>query len=190
MRWVVAVWVLAAKTLAGLCVASTAVGQEPATFVLGVTQGSSLTNTVQTIEGGGYELSDGTPVSFVRWYHTDWVDVRIDMLTQLSDNFGILWGGSTGERGQKFNIDPSIKLGVIAQQQPTQNSTISLSVTTILGGQLAEFPCVADYGDIGGKQPVNCRLAASFLAPNETLKYLLNAAPSRLNISLSYSASF
>ncbi len=31
----------------------------------------------------------------------------------------------------------------------------------------------ADYGDIGGVQRVNCRLAATELEPKETLKYLL-----------------
>jgi hypothetical protein len=188
--WGFAARVMLAALFCGIATATTASGQEPATFVLGISQGSSLTQTVQNLEGGGYELADGTKVTFVKWYHTDWVDVRVDMLTQLSDSFGILWGASTGEHGEKFSIDPGLKLGVIAQQKPLPNSTLSLSVSTILGGRLTELPCEADYGDIGGVQTVNCRLAASVLAPKDTLKYLLNMEPNRLNISLSYSASF
>jgi hypothetical protein len=177
-------------TLAVLFGVTPARAQEPATYLLDINQGSGLTLAVQSLENGSYELSDGTKVSFVQWYHTDWVDVRIDMLTQLSDNFGILWGVSTGERGEKFSIEPSLKLGMIAQAQPRPNSTLSLSVTTTLFGRLTEYPCQADYGDIGGMQTVNCRLAASMLAPKDTLQYLLNAEPDRLSISLSYSAHF
>ena len=179
-----------AATFAGLCGANSVSAQQPASYLLDINQGSSLTQTVQNLENGGYELSDGTKVSFAKWYHSDWVDVRIDMLTQLSDNFGILWGASTGEQGEKFRIDPSLKLGVISQAEPTPSSTLSLSVSTIIGGRLTEYPCQADYGDIGGVQTVNCRLAASTLAPKDTLQYLLGADPNRFNISLSYAGRF
>lgn len=36
---------------------------------------------------------------------------------------------------------------------------------------LTERACTADCGDIGGIQRVNCRLAASALLPEETLRY-------------------
>lgn len=176
--------------LAGLFAATPTRAQEIATYILDINQGSGLTQIVQSLEGDSYELADGTKVSFLKWYHTDWIDLRIDMLTQLSDNFGILWGASTGEWGEKFNIEPSLKLGVIAQTQPRPNSTLSLSVSTIIGGRLTEYPCQADYGAIGGTQTVNCRLAASELAPRDTLQYLLNTEPNRLSISVSYSARF
>ena len=73
---------------------------------------------------------------------------------------------------------------------PSLITTLSLTVSGIFGGRLTESPCEADYGDIGGIQTVNCRLAASVLAPEETLKYLMNAAPNRLSLSLSFSGSF
>ena len=66
----------------------------------------------------------------------------------------------------------------------------ALTVRGIAWGDLNEQPCEGDYGDIGGVQTVNCRLAATFLAPEETLQYLAHAEPNRLHISLSYSASF
>ena len=47
----------------------------------------------------------------------------------------------------------------------------------MLGGTLHEKSCSADYGQIGGVQEVNCRLAASTLPPAETLRYLLNEKP-------------
>jgi hypothetical protein len=43
---------------------------------------------------------------------------------------------------------------------------------------MEEKTCVADYGDIGGIQAVNCRLAATALEPAETLQYLYNEKPS------------
>ena len=36
---------------------------------------------------------------------------------------------------------------------------------------------MANYGDIGGVQQVNCRLAATELMPETTLSYLLHRAP-------------
>jgi hypothetical protein len=158
--------------------------------LIGIYQGSGLTAMAQGLENGGYELSDGTWVSFDKWYHSDWVDLRFEMLTQFSDNFGIIWGASTGQQADKIRIDPSAKLGVIFQQQPTPSTVLSLTVSSTLFGNLSESPCIADYGAIGGIQSVNCRLAASPLPPADTLKYLVNAAPSRLSVSLSFRGRF
>lgn len=114
----------------------------------------------------------------------------MDLLTQINENVGVLWGVSTGEWGEKYVIEPSLRLGLIAQVQPKPNAALSLTVTTNLGGRLLEQPCEADYGEIGGIQPVNCRLAASVLEPAETLSYLLDVPPNRFNITLRYAASF
>jgi hypothetical protein len=54
---------------------------------------------------------------------------------------------------------------------PPETSNLSLSVSTTLGSILTERACTADYGDIGGVRRVNCRLAASALPPEETLRY-------------------
>jgi len=66
-----------------------------------------------------------------------------------------------------------------------------LRAATRFGGGLKEGTCVADYGDIGGVQSVNCRLAASELPPQETLKHLFNQAPhDRVTLNFRYSINF
>ena len=175
--------------------------QTVAIHLIDMAQDSELTATAAALADGwydefenakitGYELSDGTPVSFADWYRTDWPDTRIDMLTQFGEDFGLLWGFSTGERGEKYTIDPSLRVGFVAQAHPSPNAILSLTVRAIAWGDLNEQTCEGDYGDIGGVQTVNCRLAATFLPPEETLQYLAHAEPNRLHISLSYSASF
>jgi len=192
--------------MATLAVASSpCLAQDASISLVSVTQGSSLSETARSLSNGsyefrddgtlvpvsGYELQDGTWVSFEKWYRTDWVGLQIDFLTQFNDDLGLLWGLGTGERGEKYTIDPSLKVGLVAQAHPQPNSTVSLTVTSILGGRLNELPCIADYGDIGGgEQEVNCRLAATRMPPEETLKYLVKADPSRLYIALGYRANF
>jgi hypothetical protein len=133
--------------------ALSAKGQE--TSLVTISQGSSLTAMVAGLDNGGYELAGGSFQSFHKWYHTDWIDTRFEMLTQFSDSFGVLWGASTGEHAEKFRIDPAAELGMILQGQPTPSTTLSLTLSTTLAGTLKEFPCVADYGAIGGVQEVN-----------------------------------
>ena len=186
---------VAARLLLGsLLLALLPVGQVQAdeiqTNIIGVTQGSELSETVRGNEYGGYELAHAEWQSFYNWYHTNWFDVRVDMLTQYTPDFGVLWGFSTGEAGEKFNIQPSIKLGIITQSHPVPNGTFTLSIATILGGRLTELPCTADYGDIGGIQQVNCRLAATTIAPKDTLPLLWNLNPELLKVVLSYEATF
>ena len=159
-------------------------------YLLNISQGGRLSDLAASLGVGGYELAGGQWVSFADWYHTDWPEMRVDLLTQFSDSFGILWGASTGERGSKYEIQPSIRLGFVAQTKVGRSSALSLTATTNLWGTLREKPCGADYGEIGGVQTVNCRLAASPLAPEETLRYLLNAEPSKLRVTVSYSGSF
>ncbi|MDR3474245.1 MAG: hypothetical protein P4M09_21560 [Devosia sp.] len=160
------------------------------TSIVSITQGSELTEAARNLEYGGYELAHGSWQSFYNWYHVDWVDVRMDMLTQYNPDFGVLWGVSTGEYGQKFEIEPSIKIGVIKQIHPTPDTTLSLTATTIFAGRLLERPCVADYGDIGGQQEVNCRLAAAPIPPQDTLSSLLNVNPETFRLVLSYQGNF
>lgn len=61
--------------------------------------------------------------------------------------------------------------------------SLSVRATRILGGRLRERSCVANYGEIGGVQAVNCRLAASVLPPGQTLGYLFNDKPYNKDIS-------
>lgn len=175
--------------------------QAVAIHLIDMAQDSELSATAAALADGwydetensrvsGFELSDGTPVRFADWYHTDWPDTRVDLLTQIGDDFGLLWGFSTGERGEKYTIDPSLRIGFVAQAHPAANSVLSLTVRAVAWGNLNEQTCEGDYGEIGGVQTVNCRLAATFLRPEDTLQYLAHAEPNRLHLSLSYSASF
>lgn len=152
-----------------------------ATYLLDIQQGSQLSRNAHGLRAGGYELAGGAAVSFKDWYKTRWVDASITWMTQVTENFGVIVGTSTGERAKKYVINPGLKLGVIAQAPVSKNAVLSFRATTILGGELKERSCTADYGDIGGVQEVNCRLAAATLPPAETLKYLLNEKPINRN---------
>jgi hypothetical protein len=162
--------------------ASPSIAQELTTSLVDIHQGSPLGN-------GGYELQNGTFVSFDQWYRSSWVDMHVDLLTQVTEDTGILWGFGTGEEGEKYRIEPSLKLGFLTQMHPNPNSTLSLSLTTTIGGKLTEKSCEADYGDLGSYS-VNCRLAASQMAPEETLKYLVNAKPESQHLWLNYRVTF
>lgn len=163
---------------------------QQATYLVDIGQSAGLSSLARTLSNGGYELADGAWQPFLGWYRTDWPELHVEFMTQLSESFGLLWGLSSGEWGEKYQIDPALRLGFVAQAYPSETSVLSLTVKTILGGQFTESPCSADYGDIGGEQTVNCRLAASFLPPEETLDYLVGAEPTRLSISLSFRATF
>lgn len=154
------------------------------TYLVELMQGSELSDRASNLQGGGYETSEGRPVSFQRWYRTRWTDARITWMTQVTPNLGLIWGFSTGERAEKYEIQPSVKLGFVYQAQVDRQSSFSLRATTIVGGRLREKPCSADYGEIGGVQAVNCRLAATELEPSQTLGYLLDYAPRDRNLLL------
>ncbi|UCI09336.1 hypothetical protein [Mesorhizobium sp. B1-1-8] len=168
---------------------SPAIAQEITTSLVDIHQGSPLSDQARALGNGGYELQNGSRVSFGQWYHTNWVDMHVDLLTQLTENSGILWGFGTGEQGEKYRIAPSLKLGFLTQTHPNPNTTLSFSLTSIVGGNLTEKPCVADYGELG-TYSVNCRLAAGETAPEETLKDLVNATPERLHLWLNYRVTF
>jgi len=178
-----------ALLLSALLGASPAIAQEFATSVVDIHQGSPLSDRARGLGDGGYELQKGSLVSFGQWYRANWVDMHVDLLTQITEDTGILWGFGTGEQGEKYRIEPSLKLGFLTQVHPSANSTLSLSLTTTIGGHLTEKTCEADYGDLGAYR-VNCRLAASEMAPEETLKYLVNAKPESQHLWLNYRVTF
>lgn len=161
------------------------------TFLVGIRQGSRLSDEVARLGRGGYELSGGGAVDFRSWYGQRWTEMRADFMSQITERFGLLWGVSSGEWGAKYRIAPGFKVGAILQTEITRTSSLSISFTTTLGGRLREKTCMADYGDIAGVQQVNCRLAASTLTPADSLKYVLNMRPpDHTWLGLQYQARF
>lgn len=161
------------------------------TFLLDVSIGSSRSQIARDLSFGGYELSDGTPVDFSEWYTPRFPDLNFIFLTQLNPSFGLSWGVSFGENGEKYRIDPGMWLGFVYRRQFTRQSSLTFSALTLVGGNFRERACVGDYGEIGGIQPVNCRLAASFLPPAETLQFLVNEKGYReTRFSLRYEIRF
>jgi hypothetical protein len=161
------------------------------TFLIDIRLGSDLSDSARAYGKGGYELSDGTPVQFGDWYSSDWRDLSVTFLTEVNRNFGILWGLSTGEAGEKYTIDPGFRIGLIVQTELSRNSMLSFSASTILGGYLREKTCIADYGSIGGVQKVNCRLAATPLPPKDTLDYLFEESPAdQVQLRIDYAFNF
>ncbi|MDP1686404.1 hypothetical protein [Hydrogenophaga sp.] len=159
------------------------------TSLIEIRQGSDLSRQVSNLKGQGYESAGGERVEFSSWYSSNWTDMRATFMTQLSADTGFIWGLGTGEHGPKYNIAPSLKLGFIHRATLSRRTVLTLRATTTLGGRLREKSCTADYGDIGGVQSVNCRLAASTLEPAETLRYLFNETPRdrhQLSVSLSH----
>ena len=147
------------------------------TFLVEITQGSELSNKMNFYTVGGFETANGNFVSYTPWYTNHWTDARITFMTQVTSSFGVIWGFSSGEQADKYKIYPNMKIGLAYFDQLSKDSTLSLKATTIIGGKLIEYPCLADYGDIGGVQQVNCRMAASQMPPSETLQYLFNDKP-------------
>lgn len=162
-------------------------GHATETYLLDVRQGSFLSDKIKDYRHQSYETAYGDTISFEPWYRTSWTDMRILWLTQYTDRFGIIWGVSTGERGAKYTIEPGFTLGWLYQYPLSKQSTLTVRAQGVLGGRLKEKTCIADYGGIGGVQEVNCRLAATSLAPEDTLKYLLHEHPKTDNtIQLSF----
>ena len=145
------------------------------TNLVEVIHGTELSLKARELRSGGFETSAGLYVDFNRWYSPEWYDTQISWMTQITSNFGIIWGFSTGENAEKYSIAPSSKLGFAYQTALNKNSNITFIVSTFAGGELYEKTCTADYGEIGGLQEVNCRLAATILTPADTLKYLVRA---------------
>lgn len=148
-----------------------------ATHLIDIKQGSELSGKVSDSSAGGFETAQGNFVSFKQWYQTNWTDTKTVWITEVNPNLGVIWGFSTGEKAEKYAISRSMTIGFAFSTQLDKTSFLSIRGTTILGGNLKEKSCTADYGDIGGIQEVNCRLAASPLPPSETLTHLFNDKP-------------
>jgi hypothetical protein len=166
---------------------------EPAssTHLVEIAQGSELSMLASSYRYGGFESAGGQWVGFDKWYRSKWTDTRVTWMTQVSPEFGMLWGFSTGEQAKKYSISPSLKLGVVYQTKAGSNASFSVRATSVIGGRMNEKTCTANYGDIGGIEQVNCRLAASEMTPAETLKQLTNALPpNRHNVWVRYVLTF
>jgi hypothetical protein len=142
------------------------------TILLDVAVGSARTARIEAASSTRYELSDGTPVNAASWYGLTRRDLSIRFLTAMNDKVGLIWGLSTGDRGDKYKIAPSLTVGVVGRHAFSRNTWVTLSATVDIGGRTTEAPCVADFGALGGVQSVNCRLAASEIPPEQTLQYL------------------
>ncbi|MBM5570723.1 MULTISPECIES: hypothetical protein [Deefgea] len=162
-----------------------------ATYLYDIRQGSELSDEVYGFRGVPYESALGDAINLDKFYKTNWTDFSLTWVTKLDDGLGLIWGGSTGEYGEKYKIYPKFKFGFIYQTWLSKSSKLSIYATSYLGGMLREKTCQGDYGEIGGVQTVNCRLAGSTLKPSDTLKYLLNKKPRYEQfISISYNLSF
>lgn len=148
-----------------------------ATHLLEIKQSTEHSKKLDQLRSGGFETAQGAWVSFQPWYGNTGKDISITWMTQVRPDLGIIWGASTGERGSKYTVAPGLIFGAAYHTEIIKNGFLSLRGTTIVGGSLKEKSCLADYGDIGGMQEVNCRMAASPLEPSETLQYLVRDKP-------------
>lgn len=148
-----------------------------ATHLIEVKYDADHSKWMSPVRHGGFETSDGAWVSFRSWYDTTVRNTTVAWMTQIHPDVGLIWGLGTGERGAKYVIAPSLKIGGIYQKEIFKRGVFSLKATTMLGGKLKEKSCVGYYGEIGGYQEVNCRMAASVLAPADTLPYLFKERP-------------
>ncbi len=162
------------------------------TYLIMAQQGTLMSKKVSDIRYQSIENAFGKKISFEKWYKNknNWIDSQFMWLTQIEKNSGILWGFTTGEKGEKYFIKPSLYLGFLQRYEINNNSSLSFQFAFQFGGRLKEKICIADYGDIGGIQKVNCRLAASELEPKETLKYLFNEHPNDHQFMIKYQLNF
>ena len=161
------------------------------THLVSVTDESSLSNLARNAGAIGVTRSDGSTMQIGHWYESDWRDLSALWMTEVTENFGIYWGLSTGEQGEKYRIDPSMKVGFILNRPISRHSLLTLSSTYTIGGNLNEDTCVADYGPVFGSYTVNCRLASSFLSPEDTLDQMLDRRPTNhFMVNLNYKFSF
>ena len=161
------------------------------THLVELRQGGEFSRRMASMRLGGYETAQGQQVDFSRWYTTRWADTHVGWMTQIDPHWGLLWGFGTGEQAPKYRISPSLKLGLLFTTRPTRDSHFSFRWTATVGGHLQERACTADYGAIGGVQQVNCRLAASSLAPADTLQYLVReSSRERRTLSVEYRLQF
>lgn len=163
----------------------------PGTQLIVLQQGTDQSRRVRDMGRQRYELADGQDAGVRDWFQASWTDTELLFLTPLRRDTGLVWGFSTGEHGPKYRIDPGLYLGFRHLNTVSRRTWWSFQLTALFGGRLTERSCTADYGEIGGVQEVNCRLAASELPPAETLAYLINARPdNRIRITWRFSHDF
>lgn len=160
------------------------------TYLISLQQGTQLSEEVKGFKNVQYESSEGNVISLKAMYTPKIQNIRALFLTSFDENSGLLWGFTTGERAQKYTIDPSITLGWIQRWTPYKRHSITLKAIATYGGKLKEHTCLADYGDIAGLQTVNCRLAATVIAPEESLAFLENKRPKENKISVEWTYMF
>jgi hypothetical protein len=161
------------------------------TYLLDVRLGSARADIARSLGNGGYELSDGTPIDFEDWYQPRLPEMTVMFLSQVSPRTGVVWGLSTGERGEKYRIDPGLWLGLVHRMPVGRNADVTFTAMSLVGGDFREDSCTADFGEIGGIATVNCRLAASRLRPEDTLDYLVREdGASETVVSIRYEFRF
>ncbi len=160
------------------------------TWVTSVSDQIPKAAKIRELEGFGYELAGGEYQSFKNWYRSETPAISVEGLTQIRSNLGINWGVSSGEFGEKYVIDPALKLGFTYVEQLSKDTDFSFAAYRFFGGGLREKKCIASYGELGASEPVNCRLAATLLAPKETLKYLIRDQDLDWGIRLSFATKF
>ena len=148
-----------------------------ATYLVDINVDSTLNRRAKLLREGGFETATGEQINFYSWYTPQTNELHISWMTQITRNFGLIWGVGTGERADKYTIDPSLKLGFVYRVEFSKNQWLSLSGTGSIAGDFREHTCMADYGEIGGVREVNCRLAATEMPPEMTLKYLESGKP-------------
>lgn len=146
------------------------------TFLIGVFQGSNRSTLGRELGDGGFELSTGEFFSLRDFYTPSIPQISILFLRQVSPTFGIIWGVGTPERAPKYEIEPTAYLGFLYQYELFDNAFLSVRGIYPFGGRLRELSCIGDFGEIGGVQEVNCRLAAGILPPSQTLDFLAQAS--------------
>lgn len=168
-------------------------GAQAALHFVGAVQGGDLSAVVAPRRHESYELQNGQTVDLKRWYQTSWVDVKLTWLSPVTPQWGVLWGFSTGERGPKYRIAPSLQLGALWVHPLERGGRLTFRLSQRWGGRLTERSCQANYGAIGGGlQEVNCRLATNEMPPADTLAFLYREKPadSRAVVSLRWDRPF
>lgn len=160
------------------------------TRILDITDDIPKAGYARDFQLGGFELAQGEYKSFEDWYARDYPSIYVEGLTSIRKDLAVNWGVSTGEKGDKYKIDPSVKIGLQYLHEIDRDSEWIVSAFRYLGGGFREKTCTADYGSVGGLQEVNCRLAASELAPEETLKYLVRDMHQDWGLQLVYQLRF
>lgn len=164
------------------------------TRLAGISMGSSFESTISRAARGSYELEGGRRQSFDNWYASDWRDLSAVFETRLDGLEGdawFVWGISTGERGEKYRVAPSLIVGYERVWTVEESAFFTIGLRAKLAGRLDEDPCTATYSLVQGPVAVNCRLAASPLPPDETLDYLWDEAPpDRFRVSIGYVVYF